>query len=201
MPGFAPGSSAKQIRDVAASVYDATRQRRSPVLAARRRLTIVRLLLVSAAAVLAVALVLGPAGPAVAGRATAVKTGDSPQQMRAIVRAWSARLNAEDNNGLARLFAVPALVIQAPYAFTLRTRAEIAKWYAGLPCSGRVVSIMVRGKFATAVFRLGARGASPCDAPGTLAAARFEIEHGKIRVWEQVAVPTQKPKPPSAIAA
>ena len=125
----------------------------------------------------------------------ATAAADSPTQMRALVHAWSARLNANDNAGLARLFALPALVIQAPYAFKLRTRAEVAEWYAGLPCSGRVVSITVRGRYATAVFRLGNRGASACDAPGTLAAARFEIVNGKIRTWEQVAVPAAKQKP------
>ncbi|HZP29490.1 MAG TPA: hypothetical protein VFC99_11100 [Acidimicrobiia bacterium] len=155
-----------------------------------------RIALVFAVAVLA----LTPAG-AVAAVSRPTTTADTPAQMKAVIRAWSDRLNAQDNRGLARLFAVPALVIQAPYAFTLRTRAEIAKWYAGLPCSGRVVSITVHGNFATAVFLLGARGASPCDAPGTLAAARFEIVHGKIRVWEQVAVPKRRTKPPSAGAA
>jgi hypothetical protein len=117
---------------------------------------------------------------------------DDAQQMKAIVRAWSARLNARDNDGLSRLFTVPALVIQAPYAYKLVTRAQIARWYAGLPCAGHVVSITVRGRFATAVFRLANRGSTACDAPGTLAAARFEIEHGKILSWEQVPVPAKK---------
>ena len=129
----------------------------------------------------------------------ATAPADNATQMRAVVLAWSARLNADDNKGLARLFTVPALVIQAPYAFRLRTRAEIAKWYAGLPCSGHVVSITVRGRFATAVFKLGNRGASACDAPGTLAAARFEIVNGKIRTWQQVDVPA--PTKPSGNVA
>ena len=112
--------------------------------------------------------------------------------MKAVVRAWSARLNAGDNAGLARLFTVPALVVQGPYAYRLPTRALVAKWYSGLPCSGRVVSISVRGRYATVVFRLGNRGASRCDAPGTLAAARFGIVNGKIVSWEQIAVPAKK---------
>ena len=131
----------------------------------------------------------------------AVAAADNAPQMRAIVHTWSARLNANDNDGLARLYAVPALVIQAPYAFRLRTRAEIAKWYAGLPCSGHVVSITVRGRYATAVFKLGNRGSSPCDAPGTLAAARFEIVGGKIRSWEQVVVPAKKAPAPAPTVA
>jgi hypothetical protein len=49
----------------------------------------------------------------------------------------------------------------------------------------------VRGRFATAVFRLGDRRKSKCDAPGTLAAARFKIVRGKITIWQQVQPPTQ----------
>ena len=145
---------------------------------------------------LALAAPFAAAGSSVAAAAPG-RAGDSPQRMKAIVRAWSDRLNARDNEGLASLYAVPAVVIQAPFLYRLRTRAEVASWYAGLPCAGHVVSITVRGRFATAVFRLANRGSSPCDAPGTLAAARFEIAHGKILSWEQVAVPKQKLKAPT----
>jgi hypothetical protein len=121
------------------------------------------------------AAVLALAGPALAA--------DRPAEMRAVVHAWSARLNAGDNAGLARLFSVPTVVVQGQYAYRLSTRKEIAAWYAGLPCSGRIVSISVHGRYATAVFRLGNRGSTKCDGPGTLAAARFEIVGGKIRAW------------------
>jgi hypothetical protein len=120
------------------------------------------------------------------------------QRMSAVVHAWSDRLNAGDNNGVARLFAVPALLVQAPYEYRLTTRAEIAAWHAGLPCAGHVVSITFRGRNATAVFRLGNRKFSKCDAPGKLAAARFTIVNGKIVMWEQVPVPQQRPKTPTA---
>ena len=113
--------------------------------------------------------------------------------MKAIVRAWSDRLNGGDNDGLARLYAVPATIVQGQYAFRLPTRALVAKWYSTLPCSGRIVSIAVSGHYATAVFRLGNRGSTRCDAPGQLAAARFGIVKGKIVTWEQIAVPTKKP--------
>ena len=73
------------------------------------------------------------------------------------------------------------------------TRALVAKWYSLLPCSGRILSIAVSGRYATAVFRLGNRGSSPCDAPGTVATARFGIVKGKITSWEQVPVATKKP--------
>ena len=127
--------------------------------------------------------------------------GATPPQerMKAVVHAWSARLNAGDNAGIARLFALPAIVIQGQYEYRLRTRAQVALWYSGLPCSGRIVSIAIRGRYATAVFRLGNRGATKCDAPGTLAAARFGIVGGKIVTWEQVPVPAaQSPQAPAA---
>jgi len=114
--------------------------------------------------------------------------------MKAVVREWSARLNSGDNAGLARLFAVPALIVQGPYAYRLPTRALVAKWYSSLPCSGQVLSVSVHGRYATAVFRLGNRRTSSCDAPGMLAAARFEIVNGKIVSWVQVAVPAKKPQ-------
>jgi hypothetical protein len=112
--------------------------------------------------------------------------------MEAVVRAWSARLNAGDNERLARLFALPAVMVQGPLAYRLSTYKQVAAWHAGLPCSGRVVSIAFHGRFATAVFRLGNRRASQCDAPGSLAAARFEIVRGKIVSWQQVPVPPKQ---------
>jgi hypothetical protein len=112
-------------------------------------------------------------------------------KLKAIVRAWSRYLNRGDNAAEARLFSLPATMIQGPTGYRLRTPSQIAEWHAALPCSGRIVSITVRGRYATAVFRLGNRKASRCDAPGTLAAARFTIVRGRITIWEQV-------RPPSA---
>ena len=42
------------------------------------------------------------------------------------------------------------------------------------------------------VFLLADRGKTACDAPGTLAAALFEIVNGKIVSWEQIPVPVKK---------
>jgi hypothetical protein len=109
--------------------------------------------------------------------------------MAAIVRAWSERLNADDNTGIAELFAVPATIVQPPYEYRLASRREIALWFSLLPCSGKIVSISYRGTSATAVFLLGNRGSTRCDGPGTLAAARFEFAHGRIVSWEQIPVP------------
>jgi hypothetical protein len=140
------------------------------------------------------AILLVSVAPAVSGAAA---DRGAPARMRAIVREWSKRLNAGDNRGVARLFSLPAVVIQRGVGYRLSTAAEVALWHEGLPCSGRVVSVAIRGRFATAVFVLGSgRPGKKCDAPpGTKAAARFEIVNGKIRSWEQV------PVPPSATPA
>jgi hypothetical protein len=143
-----------------------------------RRL-IVACALVVTAATPAAALATPPAGAA---------------RMKAIVRAWSTNLNAGDNAAEAQLFALPATMVQGAYVFRLVNAKQVAQWHAALPCSGKIVSIVVRGRFATAVFRLGNRKNSKCDAaPGTLAAARFTIVNGKITVWEQVPPPSQGP--------
>jgi len=113
--------------------------------------------------------------------------------MKEVVRAWSRYLDTGDNAAEAHLFYLPAFMVQGPYVYKLVTPDQVAQWHAALPCAGRIVSITVRGHFATAVFRLGNRKTSKCDAPGTLAAARFTIVKGKIRVWRQVPPPSQGP--------
>jgi len=75
------------------------------------------------------------------------------RQMESIVRTWTKRLNAGDNTGIARLFTVPATVIQAPYRYRFTTRAQIAEWHSALPCSGRIVSIHTHGDTTTATTR------------------------------------------------
>jgi len=118
--------------------------------------------------------------------------------MKAIVHAWSDKLNAGDNQGVAHLFKLPAIVVQN-YAFRFHTYAQIAEWHSYLPCAGHVTSIRVKGRFATAVFRLADRKGSPCDSPGALVAARFEIVGGKIASWQQVPVPESQPADPNVI--
>lgn len=143
--------------------------------------------------ILAGALLLAGCGGAAKHPAAVAHHPSQAERKKAIVRAWSADLNSDRNVALARLFFLPATMIQGPYMYRLRTREEVARWHAALPCSGRIVSITVRGHFATAVFKLGNRKRSKCDAPGTLAAARFTIVNGKITVWQQVQPPSQGP--------
>jgi hypothetical protein len=123
------------------------------------------------------------AGPPPAGSAAARE-----QAMKAIVRAWSDRLNARDDAGVAALFKLPAVVIQND-VFRFRKRSTLAEWHALLPCSGRILSIVVVGRVATAAFRLGDRRGAPCPSRGVVVAARFEIVRGKIVRWEQIPVP------------
>jgi hypothetical protein len=135
----------------------------------------------------------------VAGLLAAVLAAPAPgatpttaqRHIPAIILAWSQLLNADDNAGIAKLYEIPAMIVQGQYAYRLTTRKQVALWYSLLPCSGTIVSVSVHGRYATAVFRLGNRGSKRCDAPGSLAAARFEIVGGKIVSWVQVPVPTQ----------
>jgi len=109
--------------------------------------------------------------------------------MKAVVRAWEANLNAGNNAAEARLFSLPALISQTegPYGCYCLTPAEVAQWHTQLLCSAKIVSIKVRGRYATAVFRLGDRETSKCDSPlGSLTAVRFTIVRGKITVWKQM---------------
>jgi len=123
---------------------------------------------------------------------------DSPTATKRVVRAWSARLNAYDNAGVARLFAHPALFVQGGSALRLETPAQIALWHRLLPCAGRIVSIDVDGELATAVFRLANGKHRHCDAPGQKAAAVFRVRRGKIVAWVQVPVPPPATSGPTA---
>ena len=121
---------------------------------------------------------------------------DRPAATKRIVRAWSARLNAYDNAGLARLFARPAVFAQGGTVLRLETYADIALWHSLLPCAGRIVSITVKGETATAVFVLANGTHRRCDAPGQKAAAAFRVHKGKI--VSRVQVPVPAPPGPTA---
>lgn len=112
------------------------------------------------------------------------------ERLEAIVRRWSRELNAGRNAAAAALFAPDALIIQGNLAYQLRTRAEATYWNSQLPCSGEVIDVSVQGDVVTAIFVLGDRTTSQCDAqPGTRAAAEFTIQNGKITAWRQIPVP------------
>ena len=134
---------------------------------------------------LGVVLAVAAAG---SGPAHAVRQTQSPA---AVVRAWSAALNANRNEAAARLFAPNARVVQGPFDIRLRTHRAAVAFNAALPCAGRIVRVTVQGHRATATFVLGHRPQHTCDGPGQKAAAVFVVSGGKITLWEQIPVPTE----------
>lgn len=142
-----------------------------------------------------------PAPPVQPPAATGAAAAD-PKLLEAIVRAWSKALNAGDNEAAGSLFAAGALVVQGDVVIQLATHRDAVLFNAGLPCSGEIVELSVEDDVVTAIFVLGDRVGSKCDAPpGTRAAAQLGIQNGKIVVWKQIPVPDQlAPSPPPAPA-
>jgi limonene-1,2-epoxide hydrolase len=124
------------------------------------------------------------------GAATAAK------QPAAVVRAWSAALNANRNEDAARLFAPSARVVQPGIDVRLPTHAIAVGFNDSLPCAGKIVRMDVTGNRVVATFVLGERPKHRCDAPGVKAAALFVVRNGKIVLWQQVPVPKDK-RPPA----
>jgi limonene-1,2-epoxide hydrolase len=115
----------------------------------------------------------------------ATKTASPPD----VVRAWSAALDRNDNEQAARLFADGARVIQNGETI-LATHADAVQWNAALPCGGRISHLEVESKSQVlAVFDLQERPQHRCDGTGGQAAAIFQVEHGRIVLWHQTAVP------------
>jgi limonene-1,2-epoxide hydrolase len=113
-----------------------------------------------------------------------------PPSPPAIVRAWSAALNRNDNASAARLFAPNARIIQGPLDARLSTPQLALAFNASLPCAGRITHITVKGNRAIATFVLGHRPKHTCNATkGETAAAVFVVRSGKIILWEEVPVP------------
>jgi hypothetical protein len=111
----------------------------------------------------------------------------------AVVRAWSAALNANDNEHAARLFAKNARVVQPGVDARLVSHALAVAFNSSLPCAGKIVALTVKGRGVVATFILGQRPKHRCDAPGSKAAALFILDKkGKIAIWQQVAVPVDK---------
>ena len=121
-----------------------------------------------------------------------------PPSPPAIVRAWSAALNRNDNAAAALLFAPNARIVQGPLDVRLTSPQLALAFNASLPCAGRIIRITVKGNAAVATFVLGHRPQHKCNAaPGEKAAAVFVVRDGKIVLWEQVAVPKAPGAPPA----
>jgi hypothetical protein len=139
--------------------------------------------------IVALAVVLAGCGASAKPHDAAPQRPSQAARMKAVVRAWAANLNAENNAAEARLFSYPSVIslMEGPYGCWCLTRVEVLEFHAQLLCSAKIVSITVRGRNATAVFRTSDREFSKCDSPpGSLTAVRFTIGRGKICVWQQL---------------
>jgi hypothetical protein len=133
--------------------------------------------------------------PATAAPQTTAPAPPVPARQAAVVRAWSAAINRGDDRAAGALFARPALIVQG-YALRLDTLKDAITWNSGLPCAGKLqrMELVTAGVLAT--FTLGERPHHHCDAPGRRAAAVFGLDHGRIRLWQQVDVPDETPAQP-----
>ena len=121
-----------------------------------------------------------------------------PPSPPAIVRRWSAALNANDNEAAAALFAPGARVVQP--GIDVHLTPDIAVTFnEGLPCGGKIVRMQRSANRVVATFVLTERPRHRCDAPGQKAAALFVVKKGLIVLWAQVPVPpAPKKKTPPA---
>ena len=120
---------------------------------------------------------------------------DSVDATKTVVREWSARVNAYDNDGVRG--SSPGRRPwrrEAPSTRSARTRRS--PFGTGAFPARPGSSITVKGQDATAVFVLRNGPHRRCDAPGGKVAAVFRISGGKIRAWAQIPVP--KPVQPIA---
>jgi len=121
--------------------------------------------------------------------------GHSGRSAEETARAWSAALNASDNEAAATLFAPSTEIIQNG-EIVLRTHRDAVRWNAGLPCGGHILRVIRQRKDQVlVVFTLTQRPGHHCDAPGLKAAAVFRVEHGKIVLWRQTVPPHEASTP------
>ena len=143
------------------------------------------------------ALVLAGCGASAKPHHAAPPQPSQADRMKAVVRAWAANLDAANNAAEARLFSLPVLINVGPGLYRVGqcwclTPADVVKFHAQIPCSVKIVSLKGRGRYATAVFRLGDRVTSKCasapgpDPTGWLSGVRFTIVRGKITAMQQM---------------
>jgi limonene-1,2-epoxide hydrolase len=119
--------------------------------------------------------------------------GGGPPSAESVVRAWSNRLNEEDNEGAAKLFAAGAEVVQPGRTIRLATEQQALAFNEALPCSGEIVDLEAEGETVTATFVLGDRNESRCDGPGAEVKTVFQVVDGKIVLWHQLPSAAQPP--------
>ena len=121
--------------------------------------------------------------------------GDSkkPLTPEQVVRAWSTALNRGDNKTAAYLFADGAKIEQGTVQYDLPDQQNRLDFNSGLPCSGNIVELHVKGDEVTATFQLGERADHHCDAPGQQTTAVFTVRNEKIVAFRQL--PAAAPGP------
>ena len=118
-----------------------------------------------------------------------VGCGSRARSTEDVARAWSAALDRGDNEGAARLFARDAHIVQSG-ELVLGTHADAVRWNASLPCGGKIASVTLQSaNEVLVVFTLTERPHHVCDAPGSQAAALFQVRGGEIVLWHQTVVP------------
>lgn len=110
-----------------------------------------------------------------------------------VVRAWSAALNANRNAAAAKLFAPNAEVIQGALDIRLTSPELALAFNESLPCAGRIIALKVTRLSAYATFALGQRPKHHCNGSGEKAAAFIVVRAGRIVLWQQIPVPSDKP--------
>ena len=113
-----------------------------------------------------------------------------------VIRRWADALRTGHVNQAARLFSVPAVVLDGTNPRRrLPDLAAIRNFNRGLPCGARLVETeRGEGSFVIATFRLTQRtgpGARPCTGEGNLAATAFLIENRRIVQWLRAPDPAQ----------
>ena len=119
----------------------------------------------------------------------------TPSEVR-VIRGWADALRMGRMQQAARLFAVPATVLDGTNPQRqLPDVAAIRDFNRGLPCGARLIGTE-RGQdsFVVATFELTERagpGALPCGGASSYAAVLFLIEDGHIVQWLRAPDPAQ----------
>ncbi len=115
------------------------------------------------------------------------KPGD-PEAVR-VIRAWADAQRSSDLDKASSYFALPSVVSNGTPPLRLRTRADVRRFNADLPCGAQVVKTAAApgGRYTIATFRLVSRPGARCQGTGGQARTAFEIRDGKIRGWVRVA--------------
>ncbi len=113
---------------------------------------------------------------------------DRPRDPAAVIRAWADDLRAGKVEEAVALFAVPSVVANGTPPRTLRSRAAVRAFNAGLPCGARVTRTGAHHGYVLAEFVLVERrgpGADCAGGVGAHAGVAFRIRGGRIVEWRR----------------